>query len=126
MPVRAMRPHRLPRPLRLSLFLLATGVLLYLCLAPQSDLPQTHTWDKLQHAVAWFVLTVIGLTLSPRRRLAVPGFALALGAGIEILQALMGFGRNGDWRDFVFDALGVALGVAVTWRLTWGARASST
>ena len=32
---------------------------------------------------------------------------------VEILQATMGFGRDGDWRDLVADTLGVAVALAI-------------
>jgi hypothetical protein len=31
------------------------------------------------------------------------------GAGIEVLQSLMGFGRHGDWRDMVANLIGVGV-----------------
>ena len=108
-----MLPDRLPRPLRLTLYAGATAVLLWLCLAPTQQLPSAGVGDKIAHTVAWFVLTVLGLTLSHHRPRAIGAFALGLGAGVEILQATLGFGRQGDWRDLAADALGVvaALGL---------------
>jgi len=107
-----MLPYRLPRPIRLAAYALAVAILLYLCLAPQQELPQTDLSDKPEHAIAWFVLTATGLILSPRRPRAIAGFALALGAVVEVLQGLMGLGRHADWRDLVADVLGagVAMG----------------
>jgi hypothetical protein len=34
---------------------------------------------------------------------------------VEILQGVMGFGRDSDWRDLVADAAGVALALALAW-----------
>ncbi|HEY8573617.1 VanZ family protein [Phenylobacterium sp.] len=103
-----MLPHRLPRPLRLALYALASAVLLYICLAPTDALPQPNLSDKVEHAAGWFVLTALGLTLSPRRPRAIAAYSLGLALAIEMLQAIMPLGRNGDWRDFVADAIGVA------------------
>lgn len=112
-----MRPARLPRPIRLSAYALAVGVLLWLCLAPTDTLPQPENLsDKSEHTIAWFVLTALGLVLSPRRPLAIVGFALGLGVAVELLQMGMGFGRHGDWRDLVSDSLGVAIALAA-WAL---------
>ncbi len=105
-----MFPSRLPRPIRIALYALATGVVLYMCLAPTRDVPGTSLlWDKAEHAITWGILTGAGLMLSPRRPRSILLFCLSLGAGIEVLQATMGFGRSGDWRDFAADSLGAGL-----------------
>ena len=104
---------RLPRPLRLVLYALATAILLWLCLSPSDELPKVSLWDKYEHSVAWFVLTATGLLLSHHRPRAIAAFAIGLGAVVEILQATMGFGRDGDWRDLVADTLGVAVALAI-------------
>jgi VanZ family protein len=100
----------------MALFGLAVAVLLFLCLAPTDELPKEHLWDKAEHAVAWLVLTGLGLALSPKQPVRIALFAIGLGAAVEILQATMGFGRDGDWRDLAADSLGV--GVAL---LVWAA-----
>jgi VanZ family protein len=107
-----MLPYRLPRPIRLSAYAIAVAILLYLCLAPQQELPKTDLSDKPEHAIAWLVLTATGLILGPRRPRAIAGFALALGGVVEVLQGLMRLGRHADWRDLVADVLGtgVAMG----------------
>ena len=112
MQVRPMLPYRLPRPIRLAAYALAVAILLYLCLAPQQELPKTELSDKPEHAIAWFVLAATGLILSPRRPRAIAAFALALGIVVEVLQGVMGLGRHADWRDLVADVLGagVAMG----------------
>jgi hypothetical protein len=101
---------RLPRPVRIGLYALATGVVLYMCLAPTPDVPGASLlWDKAEHAITWGILTGAGLVLSPRRPRSIVLFCLGLGIGIELLQAAMGFGRQGDWRDFAADSIGVGL-----------------
>lgn len=99
---------RLSFPLRLSLYAAASLVLLYLTQAPSRELPQVELWDKAEHAVAWFVLTASGLLLFPRRPGRIGAFALAFGGLVELLQALLPFGRDADWRDWIADGLGVA------------------
>lgn len=104
----------LPRPWRLALYALATGVLLYLCLAPTEKVPGAGLfWDKWEHVVAWFVLTGLGFLLAPKRPRAIVGYALAFGAGIELLQRLIGFGRHGDLLDLFADSLGVLAAAVV-------------
>ena len=108
-----MFPANLPRPLRLTLYAAAVGVLLWLTLSPTDELPKVTLWDKAEHALAWFVLTATGLVLSPRRPRAIVAFALFMGVLVEVLQGTMGLGRDADWRDVVADSLGIgaALGL---------------
>lgn len=104
-----MLPSRFPRRVRLGLYALAALILLVLCVTPSEDLPDPGTGDRFEHMAAWFVLTLAGFVLAPRRRLAIPAFALAYGVVIEVLQAAMPFGRHGDPKDLLADAIGVAL-----------------
>src|ERR1700736_2780856 len=99
----------LPRRQRLALFALACLILLYLTLAPGKDVPGVGlVWDKAEHAIAWAVLTGAGLLLSTKRRWAIGVFAFVFGALIEVLQANMGWGRDGNMGDLVADSVGIA------------------
>jgi VanZ family protein len=110
----------LPRPLRLALYAAASLVLTYMALAPTHDVPGVELfWDKLEHGSAWTVLTLLGLVLSTRRRWAIGVFALAFGAAIEVLQAIMPFGRDGNVGDFVADAIGVAAAYGLWFVARW-------
>ena len=111
---------RLPRALRLALYAIACGVLLYMTLAPGKDVPGVGmVWDKAEHAVSWAVLTGAGLVLSTRRRWAIGGFAFAFGAAIEILQAAMPLGRDGDWHDLAADSVGIVAAYLVWGMMRW-------
>lgn len=103
-----------PAPVRLALFLLACGVIAWLSLAPGEDLPQGLTfWDKAEHACAYLGLALIGAWALPGRlgRLAT-GLFLG-GVGIEILQAVMGLGRQGDPVDALANSVGIAAGLGM-------------
>jgi len=114
---------RLPRPLRVGLYAAACLVVLYMTLAPGHDVPGVGlVWDKAEHAISWAVLTGAGLLLSTRRRWAIGLFAFGFGAVIEVLQATMGLGRDGDWHDLLADTVGIAMAYAAWWamrRLGW-------
>ena len=110
-------PSRFPRRVRLALYALAVAILLVLCVLPTRDLPDPGTGDRFEHAAAWFVLTATGYILAPNRRLAIPAFAVAYGAFIEVLQGLTPTGRHSDPLDFLADLQGVAL--AVVLMLIW-------
>jgi VanZ family protein len=102
-----------PRPVRIAVFGLAVAVILYLTLAPSEDVPGSEAlWDKASHAIAFGGLAVIGLLMSTHRRWLVVLAVLGLGVGIEFAQALMPFGRDGDWRDALADGVGVLIGLA--------------
>lgn len=105
------RPAQFPRRVRLGLYALAALILMVLCALPRQDLPDPGTGDRIEHSVAWFVLTVTGYVLAPRRRIAIPAFALVYGVLIEVMQGLLPTGRVADPLDFVADSVGVAAGV---------------
>ncbi|MDB5494684.1 MAG: hypothetical protein JWP86_2021 [Phenylobacterium sp.] len=104
---------RLPLAVRFGLYGLATAILLYMCLAPSKALPNSHLWDKAEHAIAWAVLAGVGLTLFPGRPVAIVVFALGFGVLVEVLQTALPFGREGDWKDWVADCVGVAAALAI-------------
>ena len=112
----------LPRPVRLALYAAACAVLLYVCLAPSDGLPKERIWDKAEHAMGWAVLTGLGLFLSPRRPRAIAAFAFGLGVVVEILQATLPFGRDGDLRDLMADSVGILIALSVWAAATWMAR----
>jgi VanZ family protein len=88
-------------------------VLTYLFLVPQQLLiPEIFDWwDKLQHSLAFGVLTILGLLAYARTRAEVFRVIILLsiyGALIEILQTLSGW-RYGELRDWLADVLGVVI-----------------
>ncbi len=104
----------IPRPLRLGVFLLAVGVILYLTLAPSEDVPgEGFIWDKAAHAVAFGLLALIGLLFSTHRRWKVVLAVWVLAVGIEVAQAMMPYGRQGDWRDALADTIGIVLALTL-------------
>jgi VanZ family protein len=105
----------LPRPLRVVLFLSAVAVILWLSLAPGNAIPQVNLWDKAKHAIAYAALTAGGLALFPKHVRALVAGVFVMGLAIEGLQAVMGFGRSGDWRDVVGNVVGIALALGA-WR----------
>ncbi|WP_331088437.1 hypothetical protein [Phenylobacterium sp.] len=106
-----MLPYRFPRPVRLGLYALAVAILTVICVVPSRDLPDPGVGDRFEHAAAWFVLAATGYLLAPRRRLAIPAFALAFGLLIEGLQGTMGWGRHADPLDLIADLVGVSVAV---------------
>jgi VanZ family protein len=98
----------------------ALGVVLTLIvvissLVPARDLPHVRVSDKVEHLVAYLALALwfgglVRLRHFPWLALAL----LALGGSIEIAQGLMGLGREADWRDFLANACGTGIGMALS------------
>jgi hypothetical protein len=96
-------------------FLCLLAAVLFLALAPESATP-VGSWDipdKLEHIAAF---TALGITLrpgTPRLPLAAQFCLLsAIGAGIEVIQALTPFSRQADIVDSMASSLGAGLGLA--------------
>ena len=99
----------LSRGFRIVLFVLACAVVAWTSLIPPDQLPKTGISDKIEHAAAYAGLAMAGLWAFPRRygRLAVG--LMALGIAIEVLQGLMGLGRQADVLDALADGAGLGL-----------------
>ncbi|MCU0758680.1 MAG: VanZ family protein [Steroidobacteraceae bacterium] len=104
-------------PLRYGRLWLALGavmvaVMLYVCLIPDVPGPKFEGVDKIEHVLAWLVVSAWFASLVERRGFVRLAIALVvLGVGIEFAQAFMDIGRQGDWRDVVANSLGVAGGM---------------
>ncbi len=107
------------------------------CLEPARYVPNLHLWDKLEHALAFFGMTLWFGGLTRRSRYPLIALLLALfGGGIEIAQGAMQWGRDEDIMDFVADSVGICvalvalylgLGGWARWieRLLWPSRERS-
>jgi VanZ family protein len=108
-----------PRTAARILFLLAIAVVTLLSLLPQRDVPKVGVSDKLEHAIAYFGLALIGgLAFSTRHSLLyLFVFLCAMGGAIELLQSFSP-GRTPELADAVADAAGAAAGIFVALLLT--------
>lgn len=89
-----------------------TILVLWLTLTPR-DLPHSDVipLDKVAHAVA-FALMVLPTAWGYPRALAVTiPMALVLGGAIELLQPMVGRGR--EMADFVMDVVGIGAGLVI-------------
>src|SRR5258708_5118018 len=102
---------------------LAVALACALAAPPASADPDPDPWfgkDKALHFGASAVISsggyAIGTLVFPARYEAMllgGGVALAAGAGKELLD-MTGFG-DPSWRDFTWDVIGTAAGLAVAW-----------
>jgi VanZ family protein len=78
--------------------------------------PQADTgWDKANHALAFAVLALVaecGWWPHPQRSRRVALGLLAYGALIELVQSRIPE-RSGEWADWLADAIGIALALAL-------------
>lgn len=96
-----------------ALFWFIFFILTYLFVAPQQYLPPKifDWWDKLQHVLAFGVLTTLGFLAYGINRIEVSRVVLGLvvyGACIEVFQSLSGW-RHGDLVDWLADLIGVTM-----------------
>lgn len=115
-----MTLNRHHRPYRIAAYALVSAGLLWLTLSPSDAIPDPDMSDKIQHGLAWAMLTGLGLVLSSHRPRLIAAYALAFGALVEVMQAAMGLGRQGDPLDFLADTVGVGLALGLWWAvLKW-------
>jgi VanZ family protein len=109
----ALREFRRPR-LWLLLWIIALKLGLIVCLLPLPAIAVPSGFDKIEHAVGYFLLAAYAVMLFARGRSL--GFALlgllAFGALVEALQALVPW-RSAELMDWVANAIGVVLGAGL-------------
>jgi len=95
----------------------AAFILTDLALQPGFSHPATLLGrDKLEHAAAFAVLTVLvrmGWPGAPRLVLALP--LLGYGAALEWLQGAQAMGRTASLSDLAADAVGIGMGFWAVW-----------
>lgn len=122
-------PSRTNRLARLALLLLWIGCLLWLSLSPNPPRPTSEllSWDKLQHAGAYALLTLLfGLSFSQWQPLRYHPWLLAwlaavlFGGIVEILQGTLTDVRQAESGDLLANAAGGLLALlAVIIRNLW-------
>ncbi|WP_417622828.1 hypothetical protein [Parasphingorhabdus sp.] len=92
-------------------FWLLLGVILVISTMPAEDAPTVFADDKLNHILAFFILSLMARILWPRVNVVILFVMLMVfGGSIELLQLVMGFGRDADWMDFGADIIAIAMG----------------
>jgi len=85
-------------------------------LLPGPVVAEVASYDKLEHAGAYFALTLwlAGLVV-PRRYVWAALAAFALGAALEAVQGLLTVTREPDGLDLVANGAGIALALALAY-----------
>lgn len=93
-------------PARL-LFLAALPLMFWLALRPAPDIVQVVSWqDKIEHALLFAALALLGRTGWPQRPGMLALGLLAYGAAMEVAQSFTAY-RVGDPLDWLADAAGL-------------------
>jgi VanZ family protein len=109
---------RIARRIYQWVFIAALCAIYLLAVLPSDSLPGIQLWDKLNHALAFFVLAALLAKAWP----AVPMFSLRLGVllvyglFIELSQLLLPY-RDASWQDMVANATGLLLYALVHYAL---------
>ena len=110
---KSLKPFQRPW-LWAGLWMLAIALVVVGSLLPGKDLPQVHVNDKVEHFLAYALLSAGAVQLFARRLSW--GFVcvvlVLMGIGIEYMQAQMGLGRMLDRNDALANTVGVLLGLA--------------
>jgi len=95
------------------LFWPALAVVIWGELTPHPPSLAALLWDKAEHFIAYFGLTLLAsLAWGLRRSLAwVFAGMVALGGSLEIIQSFVG--RDAEWDDFFANDLGALVGLSV-------------
>lgn len=110
----------LARPFLIACFWLAMLVTLAFAFAPGGAHVSLFPWDKAEHFAAFYVLAVLGAAAAPRISLWRLGLLLAaVGAGIELVQALPFVHRDCDVFDWLADAAAIVCAYAPAALPSW-------
>lgn len=98
----------------MGLWVLAIAVVVAGSLLPGKDLPAVPINDKVEHFLAYAVLSASAVQLFARRLswAVVAVLFVLMGIGLEFLQAKMALGRMLDRADALANTIGVLLGLA--------------
>ncbi|MBV2209837.1 MAG: VanZ family protein [Thermomonas sp.] len=98
----------------MGLWMLTIALVVAGSLLPGKDLPAVPINDKLEHFLAYAVLSASAVQLFVRRLswAFVAVLLVLMGIGLEFLQAKMALGRMLDRADALANTIGVLLGLA--------------
>jgi VanZ family protein len=96
---------------------------LFSAFAPVRHVENLLPWDKAQHFLAFYVLSVLGAAAFPKRSLIVIGSVLSgVGAVIELVQATPLVARDAEVFDWVADTVAIVAALGPVLLMQWRAR----
>lgn len=110
-----------------ALFWIALGFALAKAFVLPRKMFRIFHWDKAEHFLAFYILTLLAAAAFPRRPLMAIAVALSLlGAGIEVVQAFPIVSRDSDFWDWFADSLAIAAVLLPVAVLSWRASLDRT
>ncbi len=105
-------------------FVLSAAVIFVLAVMPAHSAPSLLPWDKAQHFLAFYVLTVVAGAAFARSPIVLIGaLMIGFGGAIELVQAIPFVHRDAEWGDLFADTVGVLAAalplVLASWRRAW-------
>ena len=99
--------------LRQLVLVLYIGFIGYVSLIPSLSMPTIGSWDKLNHGLAYGLMTLLSAwsIRSPRWFFSLLPIWVFYGGGIELLQSMVG--RSSSWLDALANLVGVFAGVLI-------------
>jgi hypothetical protein len=94
-------------------FALCLAVVLVCALMPPQIMGPPLGWDKMNHAMTFAMLAILGCSAYPERKVQVLLGLVAYGVLIELLQALTDY-RMAEALDVVADGVGLLVGWTFT------------
>jgi VanZ family protein len=104
-------------------FAVCLVVVLVSALMPPQIIVPPMGWDKMNHAMTFAMLAMLGCRAYPERKVQVLLGLLAYGGVIELLQSLTSY-RSAEALDVVADGVGLLVGWTFT-RVLWRIRPAS-
>lgn len=107
-------------------FVSALCAIYILAILPSDSVPGIQLWDKLNHALAFFVLALLMAKAWPSAEVSWQQLALLLcyGLFIELSQALLPY-RDASWQDMVANACGLLFYILIHFTIAQWRRAAS-
>lgn len=86
---------------------------------PGREAPSIFLWDKLNHMIAFFVVTILCRLAYPRLPVLLIALLMAgFGGAIELSQAVPFIHRDAEWNDWFADCGAAIVGLIMAWPLT--------
>ncbi len=101
-------------------FVAALVFTFYSAVIPPRQALQLVPWDKAEHFIAFYVLTILAAAAYPKRSVwLIAAWLCGFGALIELVQGLAFVHRDRDFWDWVADSIAIGAALAPMLLVWW-------